>query len=193
MRSSRLTEEAFAALLESQPVIAAVKDEVSLEVAIESECQVVFILFGDILTIPGMVDRIKTAGKTAIAHIDLIEGLGQREIAVNFLAERTHIDGILSTRTNLIRQAHQLGIIAIQRLFLLDSMALDNLKKQSSYSYATAIEILPGLMPRIITEVVEIVSKPVIAGGLIRNHEDAVAALKAGAIAISTTKAELWV
>ena len=36
------------------------------------------------------------------------------------------------------------------------------------------------------------VSVPVIAGGLISDKEDIIAALDAGAAAISTTKEELW-
>lgn len=59
-------------------------------------------------------------------------------------------------------------------------------------SDATALEILPGIMPRVISEVASILQRPLIAGGLIRDDEDAVAALNAGAMAISTTKASLW-
>lgn len=192
MSNTRVNDMTFISSLEKQPVVAAVKDMAALELALKSECEVVFVLFGDILSIATIVQKIKGASKIAIAHIDLIEGFSNRDVCVEFLAERTLVDGILSTRTSLIQKAHQLGLIAIQRLFLLDSLALDNLKKQSSYSHATAIEILPGLMPRVISEVVSLIQKPVIAGGLIREHEDAVLALKAGAMAISTTKKELW-
>lgn len=188
----RLSEAEFVSLLEAQPVIAAVKHMDALRQAIESDVAVVFVLFGDILTIPEIVAELKEAGKAVIAHIDLIEGFSNRDVSVRFMAERTQVDGILSTRTNLIREAHQRGLISVQRLFLLDSLALDNIKKQGMSSDATALEILPGIMPRVISEVASILQRPLIAGGLIRDDEDAVAALNAGAMAISTTKASLW-
>lgn len=49
------------------------------------------------------------------------------------------------------------------------------------------IEILPGLMPRVIERIKKSVRCQVIAGGLISEKEDIVVALKAGAVAISTT------
>ena len=54
------------------------------------------------------------------------------------------------------------------------------------------IEILPGLMPRIISNLKKEVGHRVIAGGLISQKEDILNALDAGATAISTTNSELW-
>lgn len=54
------------------------------------------------------------------------------------------------------------------------------------------IEILPGLMPKIIRRISRLVKVPVIAGGLISEKEDVVAALAAGATAVSTTNPSVW-
>lgn len=70
------------------PVIAAVKNEQDLAAALESECEAVFFLFGTILSIAGLVQRVKAAGKVALVHADLVEGLGNREIAVDALKAR---------------------------------------------------------------------------------------------------------
>ena len=51
---------------------------------------------------------------------------------------------------------------------------------------------MPGVMPKVIRQMTEKLSVPVIAGGLISDKEDIIAALDAGATAISTTKEELW-
>ena len=67
------------------PVIAAVKNEQDLAAALESECEVVFFLFGTILSLAGLVQRVKAAGKVALVHADLVEGLGNREVAVDAL------------------------------------------------------------------------------------------------------------
>ena len=123
-------------------------------------------------------------------HLDLIDGLGNRDVVVDFIQQTTPVDGIISIRPNLIRRAKELGLITIQRFFLLDSMALENVVKQASH--ADAVEILPATMPKVIARLTERVRLPLIAGGLISDKEDIVSALRAGALAVSATNAELW-
>ena len=47
-------------LLRQNPVIAAVKDNASLQLAIDSECQFISVLYGNICTISNIVKKIKT-------------------------------------------------------------------------------------------------------------------------------------
>ena len=46
-------------LLRQNPVIAAVKDNASLQLAIDSECQFISVLYGNICTISNIVKKIK--------------------------------------------------------------------------------------------------------------------------------------
>ena len=73
-------------LLADGPVIAAVKDDAGLEAALESDVAVLFLLYGDILTIGEKVARIHQADKKAFVHLDLIDGLSAREISADFIA-----------------------------------------------------------------------------------------------------------
>lgn len=177
--------------LEDSPIIAAVKSDEGLESCLACGCRVVYILYGDILNIPGIISRIKDAGKAAIVHIDLIEGLAAKEIAVDFIAQTTLADGIISTKAPLIRRAKADGLIAIQRFFLLDSLALQNVERQ--IAEPDMVDILPGgVMPKIIRQLTATIGKPLIAGGLLRNKEDVTDALGAGATAVSTTNESVW-
>ena len=142
--------------------------------------QTVFVLYGDICGIAGIVRRIKDAGKIAIVHADLITGLAAKEISVDFLHSTTLADGIISTRTNMIQRAKELQMIAILRVFLIDSMAFD------------AIDILPGLMPSMIRKVRQMTGIPVLTGGLITEKREVMQALEAGALAISSTAPDVW-
>ena len=54
------------------------------------------------------------------------------------------------------------------------------------------IEIMPGIMPRVIEEIKTKISLPVIAGGLIETKAEVTAALASGAAAVSTGMPELW-
>jgi glycerol uptake operon antiterminator len=183
--------EFFHEVLRGTPVILAVKSMEGLEKSITEGGRLMFVLFGDILTIPGIVAKIKDAGKIALVHIDLIDGLTSRDIVVDFIAENTRADGILSTKTNLLKRAKSRGLLAVQRFFVLDSMSLLNIEKQFPLDYADAVEILPGVIPKVIRRIVKIINKPVIAGGLVSDAEDVRYALEAGAVSVSSSNREL--
>ena len=136
--------------------------------------------------------QIKESDKVAMVHIDLITGLSSKEVAVDFIRNNTSADGIISTKPALIKRARELSLYTTLRVFVLDSMAFENIEKQMSVARPDIIEILPGLMPKVIRRVCRLVKVPVIAGGLISDKEDVMAALSAGAISVSTTNQKVW-
>lgn len=180
----------FYELLNACPVIAAAKNEEGLRHSLDADCRVVFVLYGSVADIPDIVERIDEAGKTPVVHIDLVDGLAAREPAVDYIRLRTAAAGIISTKGVLIKRAREVGLIAIQRFFLLDSMALTNIEKQVKANHPDLIEVIPGAMPKVIRWLSQGLELPVIAGGLIRDREDAENALSAGARAISSSNAE---
>lgn len=179
-------------LLADSPIIAAVKDDAGLEKALASDCQVVFLLYGTLLNIGELVRRVHDRDKVCFAHIDLVEGLSNREIAVDCIAKIGRPDGIISTRASFIRRAQQLGLTAVQRVFLLDSMSLQNIISQRDILRPDYIEVLPGVIPSVIREITETTAIPLIAGGLIRSKQDVYQALQAGAVAVSTSCQAVW-
>ncbi len=179
-------------LLADSPVIAAVTDDAGLAKALTCDCRVVFLLYGNIMNVGDLVRRVQDEGKVCIVHIDLIEGLSNREIAVDGLLKLSRPDGIISTRAGLIRRAQSLGVLAIQRAFLIDSLSLRSLLAQVEANRPDYVELLPGIIPSIIQELADKIEVPIIAGGLIRSKQDVMQALKAGVIAVSTTSEEVW-
>ncbi len=185
-------EQKFYDVVSNCPVIAAVKDFDGVRQCLKSEVNIVFILFGNICNIGEIVEQVKGADKIAMVHIDLIEGLDNHEIAVDYIRKTTRADGIISTRMNMVNRAKELSLYTVFRIFVLDSRAYQSIEKQRKQIRADFIEILPGVMPRIIQRVCKISSQPVIAGGLIQEKEDVIEALNAGAISVSTTNREVW-
>lgn len=179
-------------ILADSPVIAAVTGEQGLLRALESDCQVIFLLFGSIVNVGDLVKQVHDRGKTCVVHIDLIEGFSNREVAVDGLLKLSHPDGIISTRAGMIRRAQSLGVPAIQRAFIIDSMSLKSLMSQVEINQPDFVELLPGILPSIIQEVTAKIDVPLIAGGLIRSKQDVMQALNAGVIAVSTTSEEVW-
>lgn len=178
--------------LGGNPIIAAAKNEEGLARALESDCTTLFILYGDICSIAEITGRVSKAGKSAFVHADLIDGLATRDISIDFLKKTTKASGIITTKPSLVRRARELDLCAIQRFFVIDSMALDNLQRQLEHTCPDVIEILPGTMPKILRRINGFTRIPVIAGGLISDKEDIVSALDAGAAAISSTDHRIW-
>ena len=179
-------------LLEESPIIAAVKDRDGVKKSLKSDCRVVFVLFGSICDIGEIVAEIKSCEKIAIVHVDMISGLAAKDVAVDFIRNNTKADGIISTKPQLLKRAKELGLMAVLRTFVVDSIALTNLKKQLELFRPDAVEILPGIMPRIIKIIRAYTRTPLIAGGLISDKKEVIDAIEAGADGASMTKTELW-
>ena len=182
----------FQDFLQDNPIIAAVKDDSGVEKCINCKSKIVFILYGTVSSIAKIVKNLKNAGKIVFVHIDFIDGLAPREASIDFLKETTNADGIISTKGALIKHAKHRDMLAIQRFFVLDSISLVNIPKQTVSNNADVVEVLPGLIPRVISRLVQENDTPVIASGLIAEKDDVFHALSAGAIAVSTTNQNVW-
>ena len=192
MESYKKTREELLEIIAEFPIIAAVKDEAELKESLLTDCKVIFILFGNICNISTIVEKVKDRDKIAIIHADLVQGLSAKAEAIDYLKLNTKAEGIISTKGNLIKYAVDIGLIGILRNFIIDSMAMDNVYKQVSLANPDMIEIMPGIMPEIIEKIKRKLKLPLIAGGLISDKKDIIAALSAGADAVSTTKTGLW-
>lgn len=185
----------FIEQLEDTPIVAAVKDDQGLEQALKTDIRIIFILYGDVVSIPGIVKKVKDAGRTAFVHMDLIGGLLPGEPAVEYIRKSTRADGIITTRSKLIGPAQEMGLLTVLRFFLIDSIALENVRKQGRLDtrQPDVIEILPGIIvPKLMKEIRKASRVPVMAGGLITEKADVLNALDGGAIAISTTNEKVW-
>lgn len=186
----------FVNKIEATPIIAAVKNDSELERCLKTEVEVVFTLYGDVCTIPEITKKIKAAGRIAMVHLDLVAGLTQKEISIDYIRDRTCADGIITTRANLIRHAKERGLATVLRYFVLDSMAIDNIHKLALQGYSSqpdVIEILPGtLVPKVVKRICAMSRVPVVAGGLIQDREDVMNMLDNGVIAISTSCPDVW-
>lgn len=182
----------FREALEDSPIIAAIKDNDGLEKCLNSESRVIFILYGDICNISDIVDTVKSSGKIAMVHLDLIAGLSSKEISVDFIKKYTKADGIITTKPALIKRAKELSLYSILRLFVIDSMAYENIDRQLKTAKPDLIEILPALMPKVVSKICKMSNTPVIAGGLVSDKEDIMSLLQAGVVSVSSTNSDIW-
>ncbi|YCA45830.1 glycerol-3-phosphate responsive antiterminator [Bacillus sp. JZ8] len=177
---------------EDQQVIPAIRDMKQLERFLRSPYQYGVLLECYLGHLKGIARAVQEHDKKLIFHVDLISGLKHDEHAVDFLCQEIKPAGIISTRLNVILKAKQKGVYAIQRVFLLDSQALEKSFAVINKGKPDYIELLPGVVPHLIKEVKEKTNTPVLAGGLIRAEHEIKKALEAGAAAVTTSNEELW-
>ncbi len=176
-------------ILEDFPVIAAAKDK-NISDAVLSPASIIFDLGANINTVKSSIDTVHENGKMIFVHIDLAEGIGKDKYGIDYLYS-LGVDGIISTRGNLVKAAKERSLITVKRVFTLDSQGVVSAMADIDDPSADIIEIMPGVIPKIIERFSKS-GKPIIAGGLIETKSEITAALSHGAVAVSTGKKELW-
>lgn len=175
-----------------QTILPAVRKIKDLEKLMELPYEYIVILDTHIGHVQSVVQLAKAKGKKVILHADLIEGLKNDEHAAEYLCQAIQPVGIVSTRSGVIAKAKKKGLLAIQRLFLLDTNALERSYAMLEQTRPDYIEVLPGVIPHMIAEVSQRTEIPIFAGGLIRSTDDVEAAIQAGARAVTTSNVQLW-
>lgn len=172
-------------------VIAAVKNDEDFVKSLSSNVDTVFLLSSDIFSLKNKIDEAHKAGKKIYIHFDFINGLGKDKFGLQYVK---HIspDGIISVKPNIIRQARDVGLISIQRFFIVDSKAIETAFEMIESVKPDMIEVMPGVAFKAIKTFSDKLDIPVIAGGLINDHEEVEIAIKNGAKSISTGDSVLW-
>ncbi len=184
MRPSEIIE-----CLELNPIIAAIRDD-GWEAALHSPAQVLFYLSADLITVRQRIDQAHKAEKILLIHMDLAEGIGRDRAGIRYLAQ-CGVDGIISTKAQLIRTAKEMGLLTVQRFFALDSKGMESIEEMLRTSTPHLIEIMPGVIGKAIRRFAGC-GIPIIAGGLVETKSEVTDAINCGAAAVSTGKEDLW-
>ena len=135
------------------------------------------------------VNEIK--GRINVAN-KIVGKIGNSGGGDHFIKKYTKADGIITTKPALIKRAKELGLYTILRLFVIDSMAYENIEHQLRTAKPDLIEVLPALMPKVLSKICKLSSVPVIAGGLVSDKDDVMSLLQAGVVSISSTNEKIW-
>jgi glycerol uptake operon antiterminator len=180
-------------VFDNHPIIAAIKTFDDLEEVPEYKVDVIFILRSKLSKLDKIVEKAMELDVLVFLHIDMVKGIGKDKEAIRYLAQEIGIDGIMTTKSYLIKAAKKEDLITIQRLFLLDSESLRTGVNIVKSTKPDMIEVLPGLVvPEMIERLKDKIDIPVIAGGLVRERNQVKKILKKDVIAISTSQKELW-
>lgn len=178
-------------LLTKEKIIAATRSDEEFSRALKDAPTIIFDLAPDLMSITNKVAKAHEAGKKYLLHIDLAKGLGKDESGIRFL-KRVGVDGIISTKANMIKLARESGIYTVQRFFIVDSRSVDTTVETIKSAKPDMVEIMPGIVYKVISSLKVLVDVPIIAGGLIDRAHEVGEALVHGAAAVSTGYPELW-
>lgn len=175
-----------------QTIIPAAHNQKDMEKILELDRTYMVMLETHVAQLKALVKYAQDSGKKVLLHADLVNGLKNDDYAIDFLCKEIRPDGIISTRANAILKAKQHKMLAIQRLFMIDSSAYNKGVTLIQKVQPDCIELLPGIIPARVQKMTEKLHIPVIAGGLIETTDQINQVITSGAIAVTTSNKELW-
>ena len=180
--------------LRQAPIIAAVGSVELLPAALDSPVQALYLLTGTALNLPDLIQRTRAEGKLCMVNLDFIEGLARDRHAVEYLAQHG-AEGIVSTKSDVLRSAKSLGMLTILRSFVIDSAAIAATLKSLSHFVPDAVEILPAAVaPKALSRLHPLFpGLHLIGGGLIWSVREIEALFAADIPSVSVSDPRLWV
>ena len=112
-------------MTEISGIIPAVNDFKQFRKFLESEYGTCVIMHCTIFDLETMFKELKSHGKQALIHCDLIKGLSADEYGAEYLCGKLHPAGLISIKPSVISACRKLSVTAVQRAFLIDSSALE--------------------------------------------------------------------
>ena len=183
--------EAFLRALGRNAVVPAVRGpDRDLDAALAGDHPAIFVLGGDIFKVLGRI-RAQSRRPQIYVNVDLVGGIASDASGLRFLSNQ--VDGVISTHRHVIELSKVSGLITIQRLFAIDSAAVERGLKLIRRAEPEFVEILPALAYCEIAGLYSgVLDVPVLAGGLLKSREDISAILEAGAVGVSASDKRLW-
>lgn len=179
-------------MIKENSIIAAIKDEESLEKALLSPAQVIFLLKANICTLRKTIQKCHDYNKIVYIHMEMIEGFGKDEASVKYIGDHFKADGIITTKSSIVGYAKKYNLDAVFRVFIVDTQSIETAISNINKCKAKYVEVMPGIVPAFIGMLSAKTNASFIAGGLISNQKHIDRAFKGGAIACSTSNEELW-
>jgi glycerol uptake operon antiterminator len=187
-----MSKQDFLRLAHLFPVAAAIKSNEDIQVALDSDALLLFILKGDAFLLAPFVAQARERGKRLVVHVDLVSGVGKDRIGIQYLHD-IGVDAIITSRSQLVSAGKAEGLITIQRLLLLDDSALETGVRTIARAAPDIVEVLPGIIfPEMAPTLRQLLPGPFIAGGFIRTTTDVARIQAAGALLSSSSTYELW-
>ncbi len=175
-------------------IIPSVRRLKDLELAVQGRSDFVLLSEVHIGNLEPLATRCTQAGKKVLVQADLIGGFKADRDGVKLLRNMFHVDGVLSQSAHVVSAAKKAKLLAVQRVFILDSRSLDRSLTALGESRPDGIEVLPGSLASRYFDLFDQwgESAALIAGGMVRTSEEAEELFDLGYEAITSSTTDLW-
>lgn len=141
----------------------------------------------------GLIERAHQRNIATYVGIDHIDGIHADAAGLRYLAERMHINGIISNHPRILSLGKEFGLETVQRIFALDSTGLETALHSIEPEVVNILDISPALVVPHITERLRVpLPRPFIASGLLLTSNHTQDVLNAGAVAVVVAREQLW-
>lgn len=177
--------------MDKKKIFAAVRDDEGLDHALKTDVQTIFMQATNIEQVGLQIEKAHKAKKKLFIHIDITDGVGKDEYGIRYL-QNLGADGIISTRTNIIKLAKKAGLATCQKFFIVDTHSLSTTIDAVKIGKPDMIEVMPGLVSKVIKKIKEETNTFIIAGGLLTTEEEMQKTIDDGAMGVSTSVRSFW-
>jgi len=176
----------------NQIVLPAISNYKDLRLFTKSDLEYCIIIDFQLAELVHVIDELKESNKKVLIHIELIKGLANDEYGAIHLIQNFNIDGLISTKSQVIQIAKKRKVLAIQRIFLKDSISLERSLKIVEKANPDLLEILPAISGEILKTIKAQVSSDIICGGLLLSKPQIANCIESGAVCVTTSNPALW-
>lgn len=176
----------------NQKMLPAISDFKALEKFIKTKLEYCVIMNFTLIQLDKVCKLLEKNNKKCWVHMDLIKGIANNEHGAEFLIDTYKFDGLISTHPSVIEIAKRKKVTTIQRIFIIDSLALNKSLQIAKKYQPDYIEILPAFSYEIEERIHEEITTPLIGGGLVGTQELVERCLSGGLIAVTSSEPHLW-
>jgi glycerol uptake operon antiterminator len=124
-------------------------------------------------------------------NVDNIDGISPDTAGLRYLATQLHVAGVVSSHGKTLALAKSFDLETIQRIFAVDSTGLEVALESIDAQQVDLLDISPALViPYAVAQTP--LHLPFIGTGFISTPRQVQSVLRAGAIAVTVSRSELW-
>lgn len=175
----------------NQKVLPVISDWKTFTKFLESDLTWGIVMDFHINFLSDLIQQAHDKQKCLIVHMDLIQGLANDVFATQYVCQKLHVDGVISTKAKVVECAKQHHCVAILRLFMIDSRSIYKGCSIANTIQPDYLEILPAMTIDAVVRIRQYSDLPLIGGGLISTLDDIALCLDSGMSAISSSDISL--
>lgn len=177
--------------LRDNPVIGTLFGEDDLEQFCARPTRFSFVANLPLARVSAVFERLSGATTLPLLNVDSVQGLTANADGLEYL-KGVGVPGIVSTHTQAVSRAADLGLLAVQKVFVTDRSNLRRAAATVKSSHAHFVQLMPWpVVPHLSPKFLRALG-PFIVAGFVNTEDDIHAALRLGALAVSSSQTELW-